>query len=112
MNEAQSNYLHAGAGRPLSDTRVGTGTLGTAPKNSRLEEAVNRRMSQNKTLNELAARAEHLADKWCGAQPQDGAERSNIPNAGSLIGALELQNDEAHSSITRLTIALDRLQNL
>lgn len=106
MSEAQENYLRPGR------AVAGAGLAGAPPKNSRLEEAVNRRMSQNKTLTELAARAEHLADKWCGPQPQDGAERSNIPNAGSLIGAMELQNDEAHSSIARLTCALDRLQNL
>lgn len=105
MSEAQDRYLKGLGRAPDQACKV-------APPNSRLETQLTRRDAMLKHLSELTARAEHLADRYCGAQPEAAGNSGATPSANSLIGVLEQQNDWMESAVQRLDHALDRLQSL
>jgi hypothetical protein len=106
MNEAQDRYLKGPGRAPDRDCPK------VAPPNSRLETQLSRRDAMLKHLSELSARAEHLADRYCGSQPETASNGAATPAANSVIGALEQQNDWMEHALTRLDVSLDRLQNL
>jgi hypothetical protein len=116
MNEAQEKYLRGGATAQAHQSVAGLGiTIANAPPTpprSRMEGVLIIRGNQIVGLHEIAARAELLANKWCGGVRADNDAKIDRANPDSLVATLEAQNDEVSCAIARLVTALDRLHSL